>query len=651
MIVQTTPSDGATPFRTPVDGPFDQLRAAGVLRDVDVHFARVAARLAGESDPLVMLGMAAASRAPGAGHACVDLARPERLVRAEPGARGREAATVTWPVAAVWRAALAGSAAVALPAEYAAGGRRPLVLDGDRLYLARHWEYERRLVTSLGARAARRCAGVDETALAAGLDRLFPPLPNASPADAPDGQRVAAATAVRRHFAVITGGPGTGKTTTVCRLLALLAEQALTRDGVSPRIVLAAPTGKAAARLAESVCAGIAALSLAVDVAAAIPRVATTLHRLLGWQPRTPTRFRHGADLPLPADVVVVDEASMVDLALMAKLVDAVAPDARLILLGDRDQLASVEAGSVLADLCGGDEAQHAAHTWAHTWSNAPDDGAPPVAACVVRLTRNYRYDGQGAIGRLATAVNAGDADEALAVLRAGAADASGTDGVAFVELADGRAGEAQAARACARAATAYARASRSRGPKEALDAFDALRILSAHRSGAWGVGGLNDAVVRHLAGTGDLPADAGARSWYHGQPVLITENDPSLELFNGDVGVVLADGDGRTLRAWFRSGTGAVRGVAPARLPAHETVYAMTVHKSQGSQFDAVVLVLPPRPSPVLTRELLYTGVSRARRRVTVVGSEATLRAGIAERVQRSGGMRDALWGAGVIA
>ena len=646
MIAEPFLPDGtALPHAIP-DGPLDRLRAAGVLRDVDVHFARVAGRLAAESDPLVLLGMAAASRAPGAGHACVELARPDRLVRAEPGARGREAPAVAWPDATAWRAALTASTAVATPAEFAAGGRRPLVLDGDRLYLARHWEYERRLVGALAARAGRTCDGVDETALAAGLDRLFPPGPHDATDGVHGGQRAAATTAVRRHLAVITGGPGTGKTTTVCRVLALLAEQAIARGEAPPRIVLAAPTGKAAARLAESVCAGIAALALAAAVAAAIPRVATTLHRLLGWQPRTPTRFRHGADLPLPADVVVVDEASMVDLALMAKLVDAVAPDARLVLLGDHDQLASVEAGSVLADLCGGDAASRAPTNM----PNVPSNGTPPVAACVVRLTRSYRFDGRGAIGRLAAAVNAGDADAALAILRGGPAggdDGSGTDEVAFVELADGRAGEAQAARLCARSAGAYARAARSSGPHAALDAFDALRILAAHRGGAWGVGGLNDVVVRHLAGTGDLPPDAGARPWYHGQPVLVTENDPTVELFNGDVGVVLADGDGRSLRAWFRSGSaGGVRGVAPARLPAHETVYAMTVHKSQGSQFDAVVLVLPPRPSPVLTRELLYTGVSRARRRVTVVGSEATLRAGIADRVQRAGGVRDALWG-----
>jgi exodeoxyribonuclease V alpha subunit len=253
-----------------------------------------------------------------------------------------------------------------------------------------------------------------------------------------------------------------------------------------------------------------------------------------------------------------------------------------------------------------------------------------------VRLTRSRRFDAGGGIGALARAINDGDADAALAVL---ADDPSGA--VRLVAVDGARAPVAALRR---HALPEYGRAVRTEGPAAALDALDRLRVLAAHRAGPFGVAGLNACVVEELARDGALPRDAVGAPWFHGQPVLVTANDATLELANGDVGVVLRDGAGGTLRAWFRDGAG-VRPVAPSRLPAHEPVFAMTVHKSQGSEFDEVVLVLPPRPSPVLTRELLYTGVTRARRRVTVVGTAESVRGAIAERVQRASGLREALW------
>ncbi|MGZ8469647.1 MAG: exodeoxyribonuclease V subunit alpha [Gemmatirosa sp.] len=621
----------------------DELRARGVLRDVDVHFARTVARLAGVHDALVVLGLAIASRAPGAGHVCAELDAPDRLVRLE--RLDRHESPLAWPDATTWCDALAGSAVVASSSLGDAGTACPLVLDGRRLYLARYWTYQRRLQAALQARAGVLRADVDETLLREGLSRLFP----AHDTAAPDLQRAAAAVAVLRALAVVTGGPGTGKTTTVLAVLALLVEQALARGDVPPRIALAAPTGKAAARLAESVVAGRARLALPDAVAAHVPAEATTLHRLLGWQPRTPTRFRHDAAHPLPYDVVVVDESSMVDLALMAKLLDAVPTHARLVLLGDRDQLASVEAGTILADVCGDGTHAHSA-AWSGRLARVgapteriaavPDSAVPRISDCVVRLRVSRRFHDDGGIGALARAINDGDAERALAVL---AEDATGQVVWEPLEVADvDRAALAPVRRL---ALPAYRRSASLDGPAAALAALDRFRVLAAHRAGALGVAGLNGAIVDALAREGTLPRDAVHARWWHGQPVMVTENDHALELYNGDVGVVLRDGGGG-LRAWFRAPDGGVRALAPARLPAHETVFAMTVHKSQGSEFDEIVLVLPPRPSPVLTRELLYTAVTRAKSRVTVVGSAEVLRAGIAERVQRASGLRAALWG-----
>ncbi len=616
----------------PPPEPLEAFRAAGVLDALDVHFARAVCRLGGADDPCLLLAAAFASRAPRLGHVCAELGDLPATVRLE-----GEAATapLPWPDPDAWRAAVAQSPLV--------GDERPLVLDGDRLYLARYWQYQRRLVQTLRARAAEAPQPVDPARLSAALQRLFPA------SDGPDLQMVAAATAALRSLTVVSGGPGTGKTTTVVRLLALLLDPQL--DLGARRVVLAAPTGKAAARLVEAIRdrkRDLEAGGVAPEIIARIPDEASTLHRLLGWRPDRPTHFRHDAENPLPVDVVVVDEASMVDLALMAKLVDAIPPRARLVLLGDRDQLASVEAGAVLGDMCnagGAPRGRSAAFDAALRRAlgpRAPADEGPPEAGpgiwdCVVHLTRTYRFGADSGIGTVARAVNAGEAEAAVALL-------SGRGARRFADVALHDEADDEARRRALRALVvgAYAGAVTASDPAAALDALGRFRVLCAHRRGEFGVEALNVEIERWLGAAGLIDRH---RDWYPGRPVLVTRNDHALGLFNGDMGVVLP-GERGALRAWFADPRGGEpRAFHPGRLPPHDTVYALTVHQSQGSEFDRIAVVLPAEPSPILTRELLYTALTRARRHATVFGPADVLRRAIAERVRRASGLRAALY------
>jgi exodeoxyribonuclease V alpha subunit len=599
---------------------------AGHLTDLDVHLADLLARLARDDAPALLWAAALVSHRTGEGHVCVDLA----TAAGRPLMDGVADAPVA-PALAPWLGALRAAPVVGGPAD-----DTPLVLDdANRLYLRRYWTYERDLAADLLARAAAPVA-VDDGRLRAAVRQLMPADPGAA---VPDWQRVAAVTAVLRRLCVISGGPGTGKTSSVVRFLALLAAQS-----VDPPLLveLAAPTGKAAARLEEAVRAGRATLPPVLR--AAIPEQASTVHRLLRMRPNS-TRAGFDRSRCLPADVVVVDEASMVDLALMAKLVRALRPEARLVLLGDKDQLASVEAGAVLGDVCG--TAPGCSPAFAARLSGIVGETVPAgeissgsvLRDAVVLLRASRRFAADSGIGRLAAAVNRGDADAALAVLAAALPDVGW------------RPPDAQAGRALLAAATdgfaAYLE--RLRGGAPAADVFDGFatfRILCAHRAGPGGAAGLNRLVEQALATQG-LIRPTGR--WYAGRPVMVTRNDPALRLSNGDVGIVVPDTDdpGR-LTVAFAAADGGVRHVSPPRLPEHETVYATTVHKSQGSEFDRVLLVLPQEPSRVVTRELLYTAITRARARVEIWGSAAVIRAGVTTRIERSSGLRDALWGPG---
>jgi exodeoxyribonuclease V alpha subunit len=605
----------------------DALRDAGHLTDLDVHLADVLARVGHAEEPSVLWAAALVSHRTGDGHVCADLA----VAAGCPLVEGVVDAPVL-PDLATWTAALRATAVVGDP-----GDDTPLVLDGaSRLYLRRYWRYEQELAADLHARAAALDTSVDDATLRSAVADLLP-------ADAsqpgPDWQRVAAITAVLRRLCVISGGPGTGKTSTVVRLLALLA---ITGGATPPVVELVAPTGKAAARLEEAVRAGRSLLPEALR--AAIPANAATVHRLLRIRPGS-TRAWYDREHPLSADVVVVDEASMVDLALMAKLVRALRPDARLVLLGDKDQLASVEAGAVLGDVCGdvpGFSTVFAARVSAIAGEPVPAGrgaDASPLRDAVVLLRHSRRFAPGSGIARLAEAMNRGDGDATLAVLEAGA------DDVAWRPVTDARATRPQLAAAAVDGFAAYLERVAASAPDEAIfDAFGAFRILCAHRAGPGGAAGINRLVEDALAAQG-LIRPAGP--WYVGRPVMVTRNDHVLRLYNGDVGIVLLDSDDATrLIVAFPGADGVPRRIFPARLPEHETVYAMTVHKSQGSEFDRVLLVLPPEPSRVVTRELLYTAVTRARSRVEVWAPEGVVRAGVSARVQRSSGLRDALWG-----
>ncbi|MEM6290621.1 MAG: exodeoxyribonuclease V subunit alpha [Myxococcota bacterium] len=612
-----------------------RLQQAGALSSLDVQLARTLERIApGQSLP-VLLGAAFASRAIAHGHVCADLrqldARPLVDAGGEPIDDLRLPSLFEW-VMELGQTALCSDGSAPTP----------LVFDGEaRLYLTRYWRYQRALADALRERAVTQLP-LDTKALAAGVERLFAPR-EGSVAD--PRQMLAAVVATARRLAVISGGPGTGKTTTVVRVLALLVEDAIAKGEPMPRIVLLAPTGKAAARLTESVTGSRDRLACEDAVKAAIPLKASTVHRALGYQPHRPTRFRHDASNPLPADVVLVDEASMVDLALMAKLVDAVPRAARLILLGDKDQLASVEAGAILGDICN-TEGTHAYSTefgallrdvLGPAADALPLDGpaAPGPWDCIVELTHSFRFAGDEGIGRFARALRDGDADTALGQLE------RGDPRVALTRLTDDAALDDTLRPAVLEAFTPYLRAN---DPAARLEALGRYRLLSAHRRGAFGTERVNERIEQMLTRAGLIrrPLDGGP---YDGRPIMITSNDYQLKLFNGDIGVLARDAAGQ-LRAFFRGPDGDLRALMPSRLPPHESVFAMTVHKSQGSEFDSVGLLLPPALSPILTRELVYTGVTRAKEHVTIYGAPDVLAEAIGRRVDRASGLRDALWG-----
>ncbi|WP_440997590.1 exodeoxyribonuclease V subunit alpha [Arhodomonas sp. SL1] len=607
--------------------PLREAATAGLLRALDARFAEFLLTLDAGTPPAVRLAAALASQQLGEGHICLDLAAfAGRRVLADPG---QDVAGTDTPTLDAWRETLTTASVMQTPG----GGPAPLVLDGDRLYLRRYWCFEQHLAARLHALSGQE-APVDDPLLTDGLQRLF-----GDPGSGVDWQRVAAAVAVLRPFAVVSGGPGTGKTHTVSRVLALLAEQGLAA-GAAPRIRLAAPTGKAAARLTESIAATLPTPERLRDPAVleAIPREAVTLHRLLRARPGR-LRFGHNADNPLHLDVLLVDEASMVDLPLMARLVEALPPRARLILLGDKDQLASVEAGAVLGDLCAGADGYTPAmreRLAAVTGQRLPDIGAAgPLADGITFLHRSRRFrdegDGPPGIGRLARLIRDGEGEATVALLReVGEGGAHGELAFRAMDTAGLRGALAEQALPRYRAITEAT---------EVHDAFAALerfRILTALREGPFGAGGINR-MIRELLG----PLARGR--WYHGQPVMVTHNDYALGLYNGDIGLVWETGQG--LRAHFPAPDSGLRDFAPQRLPAHQTVYAMTVHKSQGSEFQRLLLVLPDEPSPVLTRELLYTGLTRAREHATIWGRPGVIRETVRDRpTRRASGLASAV-------
>jgi exodeoxyribonuclease V alpha subunit len=621
-----------------MNAEIEALRAAGFLSALDEHFARAMARIGGEHRPEVLLAAALVSRQVSNGQVCLDLGRVPEAVDEQ----GKAIDGSAWPESHVWRRAIESSPLVAR-AERESVPERPLVLDAaGRLYLTRYWEHEDRLARALASRATQTDGGIDAAILRRGLERLFPPRPGAK-AGEPDLQRLAAAVAISRRFAVISGGPGTGKTYTVVKILALLIEQALRAGRRPPRIHLVAPTGKAAARLSESIRNATRGLDCDPDVREAIPEEASTIHRCLGAFRGSDTSFRHHGGNPLVTDLVLVDEASMVDLALMSRLIDALPADARLILLGDKDQLSSVEAGAVLGDICNSGERRAYSSEFVESLAalgggRLPLEGGAAeesgIGDAIVVLTRSYRYGPESGIGRLAEAINAGDAEEALHLL-----DSPQCDDVALVPPPrEGGLGKVLRDDVVRGYADFLAEGA---GAEARLQAFERFRVLAAHRRGPFGVETVNREIEEALAAA-DFINPRGVS--YHGRPVLVTRNDYQLALFNGDIGVILDDHEGRA--AHFIGTGGRLRRLSPSRLPPHETAFALTVHRSQGSEFDEVAVLLPDRPSPVVTRELLYTAVTRAKRKVTIHATPEIVAHAVATRTERASGLRAALWG-----
>lgn len=595
------------------------------LRPIDRYFADFICRESGGYKAELWLAAALASAAVGRHHTCLNLAEIAAMDLSEYGAAGVPPATDR--LGELLRA----SAAIGAPGDFC-----PLILDGaGRLYLHRYWRYEEELARTIREKATA-AALLDEATLRDGLLRLFP----GSAAAGADWQAVAAVAALYNKFAIISGGPGTGKTSTVVKILALLLEQ----PGANRmRLALAAPTGKAAARLKESITRMKEGLVCSAAVKEQIPAAVSTIHRLLGSISGS-VRFRFCAANPLPFDVVIVDEASMVDLPLMAKLVAALKNDARLILLGDRDQLASVEAGAVLGDLCGSGRgeafsADFCALVERLTGAVLPAaerrESPPALSDSLVILKQNYRFSPESGIGQLAAAINSGDSGGALRLL-----SADHTAAIGWRDLPEAALLKKSIA---ATVIAGYRHYLAAPTPAEALARFDAFRVLCALREGPYGVVTINRLIEEILAENRLIDLH---QRWYQGRPVLITVNDYSMQLFNGDVGIVFPDPDqSGTLRVYFTAADGGVRSVSPVRLPAHETVYAMTVHKSQGSEFEQVLLLLPDRDSALLSRELLYTGITRAKNDVVVWGVKEIFAAAVERRIERASGLQDALW------
>jgi exodeoxyribonuclease V alpha subunit len=573
-------------------GLLREFNRAGVLDAAAVHVAVRLTGLVGEGDDRVALACALAVRAVGSGSVCLDLAD----VRTDVGEDGDG---LPWPPLEDWLAVLAASPLLAAP--------QALRLEETRLYLDRYWREEGQVEQDLRRRAAQAPPPVpDLPALRAGLDRLFP-------GSSYDEQRAAAATAVRQWTTVLTGGPGTGKTTTVAGLLALLAEQAALAGDRRLRIALTAPTGKAAARLEEAVQGEIAHRLSGEDTARLGDLRATTLHRLLGSRFDSAVRFRHDRDNRLPHDVIVVDETSMVSLTMMARLLEAVRPQTRLVLVGDPDQLASIEAGAVLADLVEGLVA----------------GGHGDVA----ELTTSHRFGSE--IGALALAVREDRPDDVLALLR------GGSEPVVFVEDEH----PAEALRSVLLPDALAIRAAAEAGDVDAaLAALERHRLLCAHRDGPYGVDHWNRQVQRWIT---EETEDPLWDTWYVGRPVLVTANDYGLGIYNGDVGVTVRRPDG-SLRVCI-NGTKGLIDLAPGRLGNVETLHAMTIHKSQGSQAAEVTVLMPGEESRLLTRELFYTAVTRAQDRVRVVGGEDAVCLALGRRALRATGLRQRLSGPSV--
>ncbi len=611
------------------------LKEDGVIRLIDYHFSLFIYQIC-EDDVLVLVSAWASSES-GKGNSCVDVstiyAPRNRATCFDLSDKKHQSLldTLTIPPRQ-WITHLS-----ALPPVGDGSSPTPFVCWRNRLYLHRYWLFETTIVNWLKKQYIPPL-NMNNSECKAIIDRLFTEKSNET-----NWQKVAAALAVLTSFSVITGGPGTGKTTTVTRLMALLIELSSTQQ--SPLIItLAAPTGKASARLSQSVQQATEKLNCSSQIKHLIPKQAVTIHQLLGAHPHK-SAYRFNAENQLHTDILIVDEASMIDISMMARLLQALKPETKLILLGDHYQLASVEAGHVLGDICyfSGIPYSKDLLTQLESITNEPiakkfsektTNKYIPVNNHLCVLRKSYRFRDDSGIGYLATAINSGDTDRAEAAWHKSFTDitlvipSSSYKSVLLETATKGYANYLKAINSNADINTIFSK-------------FNHFQILCALRDDEYGVSGLNEFIKKGLQKSGLIPATN--HTWYCGRPVMISRNDYSLGLFNGDIGITVKDDDDK-LRVVFIMPDGTIQKLLPNRLPEHETVYAMTIHKSQGSEFDHTTIVLPESDSPLLTRELLYTGVTRAKKKLTLFGHPKLIAHTIGQHTQRTSGIIDRL-------
>ncbi|CAN2041156.1 exodeoxyribonuclease V alpha subunit [Candidatus Magnetomoraceae bacterium gMMP-15] len=606
------------------------LKDTGIFSNLDIHFAKFISRISKPDSTELFMASALVSHWTSKGHICLNLASVagksfDQIFKDKNDINYinilRE---IRCPELSDWLNKLKSTNVVGQPGEVT-----PMILDNNsRLYLYRYWDYEKKLADNLKERAEDFISDINFTVLQNGLKRLFPG------ADKPDWQKIAALCAVINRLCIISGGPGTGKTFIVLKIIELLLEQA---DKKHFHIALAAPTGKAAARLQESLQNAQDNINIS-NIKDLIPEKASTIHRLLGSIPNSPY-FRFNEENQLPVDAVIVDEASMVDLPLMSKLVQAIPQKTRLILLGDKDQLASVEVGAVLGDICSNE-----INTFSNKFSKIVKQiigyninglctsKTRSIQDCIILLKKNYRFLEDSGINAVSIAVNQGNANDALSCMKS-------SEDIKWSDLPDSN---NLLNKLMNQVIQNFSHYLKTNNPEEAFEYFNEFRILCAVRKGPYGVKSINRIVEQILKKEGLLNPKS---RWYKGQPIMITQNDYHLKLFNGDVGIILPDPDKNNLQAFFLRTDGKVKKFSPGRLPDHETVYAMTVHKSQGSEFNSVLMILPDRRSPVMTRELVYTGVTRAKKNVELWGNKNVFHETVSRCIKRTSGLRDALW------
>ena len=608
----------------------EQIKNCGVFSHLDISFAQFILRLSDNKPPelfwvTLLLSYVSSSE----GHVCLDLEAitstclPEELRKAIP----------SLPPVNKLSDIVTSCSVVGKPGEFC-----PLILDGQLLYLHKFWQYEIDIAERLDTLASETVETSGSDNLLSLLDKYFPQHKGEI-----NWQRVAACIAATKRLCIITGGPGTGKTTAVVRILALLIEHAQDKK---LRIALAAPTGKAAARMDEAVQKAKESLENFKHIEESMPASASTIHRLLGAVHNS-HNFRYNRNNPLPIDIAVIDEASMIDLSLMAKLLKALPDRCRLILLGDRDQLASVEAGSVFGDICNTDYISVFSQSFKQSLQslasgNLPESNvtetAPDLANGIVELKKVYRF--RGMLADYSNAVKNGDGKAALSINTT-----YELKNVCWKDLPSGKHLSDIIKEDIIKGWQAYLEAENI---EDMFSAFNRLRFLCVLRSGPFGVYNLNKVIENILAETGML---SPASNWYAKKPIMITKNDYQMNLYNGDTGIIApALEDEGKLKAWFPPLTtdnkAAYRSFSPSRLPANETAYAITVHKSQGTEFDSIMLLLPDKDTPLLSRELIYTGITRAREKVIIYGKQDIFKTAVERKIDRRSGLREKLWG-----